>query len=735
MRDVPIDSSFKQDINKALNDSNLRGALGRFGDVFPTDRERAYSGIDFEELRCQIADLKSSAASRAEELAAQFEANIVKKGGQIHRAADGDEVVKILTEIARKRNAKICVKAKSMATEEIHLNEKMKDVMEMVETDLGEWIIQQVGEKPSHMVMPAIHLSKERCAEIFTQTLGKKVDPDIGRMVELARHTLREKFLNADIGISGCNIAVAETGTMCLFTNEGNARLSTSVPPVHVAIFGYEKLVQNFKDIGPIAKALPKSATAQPLTSYLTMISGPAPTLKDGIGPEIVEKELHVIILDNGRKKLLDDPVFRQITQCIRCASCLNVCPTYQLVGGHVYGHIYAGGIGVLLTSFFNGMQNADKPQEVCIGCGRCKEFCPAKIDIPGLILEMRNRIRKEIPLNFVPNTIVDSVLKNKKVFHFGMRQASWAQKPFVSKGKDGYKFIRKLPFGYSKLTKWRSLPSIAPKPFRDIIKTMKQNVINKKGKVAFYGGCVIDFAYPEIGESLVRVLNKKGYEVVYPQDQTCCGAPAKYMGKYDSAAEIAKQNLNGLAKDEFDYVVSACPTCTVALKHDWVNLLENNPQAKAQAQKISDKAIDFVKLIHILDSKNGVLEEKEVAKICDVACPKPITVTYHDSCHLNRELGVRKEPREVLGALSHLEFKEMDESDRCCGFGGSYCIKLPEISSEMLGRKLKNVESSGADVVAVDCPGCLMSIRGGLDSSKSNIRTLHTAEILDGKY
>lgn len=734
---MPIDQAFKKSVNKALNDPNLRGALGKFGDVFPVARAVAYDGIDFEALRAEIAEIKSSAAERAEELAQKFEANVVRRGGVVHRAADGSDVVRILTEIAKKRNARLCVKAKSMATEEIHLNEKMKDIMEMVETDLGEWIIQQVGEKPSHMVMPAIHLSKERCAEIFSKALNKKVDPDIKLMVRLARETLREKFLKADIGVSGCNVAVAETGTMCLFMNEGNGRLTTTLPPVHVAIFGYEKLVEKFKDIAPIAKALPKSATAQPITAYTTMITGAVPTLKDGTGPEIVDKELHVIILDNGRKALLQDPVFKQMAQCVRCASCLNVCPTYQLVGGHVYGHIYAGGIGVLLTSFFNSMKDAEKPQEMCIGCGRCKEFCPAKIEIPELIIEMRNRIRKEIPLPFIQNAIIQWVLQNKGLFHFGLRQASWAQKPFIAEGKDGNKYIRTLPLGYSKLTHWRSLPAIAPKPFRDIIKSMKQDVENKKGKAAFFGGCVIDFAYPEIGESLVRVLNKKGYEVFYPQEQTCCGAPAKYMGRNDVAAVIAKQNLSSFARDEYDYVVSACPTCTSALKHDWMYWLEGDSDSKAKndAQIVSGKAVDFIKLVHILDSNEQGLSAKEVAAACDVACTSPIKVTYHDSCHLNRGLGVKKEPREILQAMSHLDYTEMEEADRCCGFGGSYCVKLPEVSAEMLNRKLKNVENTNAALVAVDCPGCLMSLRGGLDVKKSNTKVLHTAQILDGKH
>ncbi|MFZ7102253.1 MAG: L-lactate dehydrogenase (quinone) large subunit LdhH [Peptococcaceae bacterium] len=730
---MPIDGAFKVKINKALNDPNLRGALGKFGDSYPESRANVYQGIDFEELRTVISSRKAEAGSKFEVLAEQFEANVVKRGGKVHRAADGNAVFQILKQIARTRNATKLVKSKSMASEEIHLNQHMADTLEMVETDLGEWIIQQINEKPSHMVMPAIHLSKERCAEIFSQALGYEVEPDIPAMVKLARRTLRDHFMTADIGLSGCNVAVAETGTMAIFTNEGNARLTATLPPVHVILVGYEKLVENFKDIAPIAKALPKSATAQTLTSYVTMISGPAETLKDKTGPEVVAKELHVILLDNGRKELLNDPVFKEAGQCIRCASCLNVCPVYQLVGGHVFGHIYAGGIGSLLTAFFNSFQDTDKVQEMCIGCGRCDEFCPGKIKISKLILEMRNRVRKQIPLPGMQNFIVGSVLKNKGLFQFGLRQASWASAPFTAKGKDGNKYIRSLPFGFKKLADWRSLPGFSAIPFRDRIKTLKQDIVDKKGKIAFFGGCVIDYAYPEIGESVVRVLNKEGYEVVYP-DQTCCGAPAIYMGRQDVARDIAKQNIDQFAREEFAYIVSACPTCTAALKEKWLHVLAGDKVSLEKAEMVAAKSLDFIKLMHTLKKQKGGAWE-EAAATCDIACPAPIKVTYHDSCHLNRGLGVKAEPREMLEAQAHLEFVEMEESDRCCGFGGSYCIKLPEISSQLLDRKLKNVDNSRAEIVAVDCPGCLMSLRGGLDTKKSEKKVFHTAQLLDGKY
>lgn len=728
---MPVDSVLKAKVNKALSDPVLRGALGKFGDEFPISRARVYEGIDFEELRTAIANAKKEVIEDFEALADQFEANLKKRGAIVHRAKDGNDVYRILKDIAKVHNAKVCVKSKSMVSEEIHLNEHLKDTMEMVETDLGEWIIQQVNEKPSHMVMPAIHLSKERCAEIFSQALGRKVEPDISQMVQLARQTLRNHFLNADIGISGCNAAIAETGTMVMFTNEGNGRLTATMPPVHVFLVGYEKLLKNFKDLALLAKALPRSATAQALTSYVTLISGPVETLKDKVGPEVVHKELHVILVDNGRRELLTDPVFKEAGQCTRCASCLNVCPVYQLVGGHVFGHIYAGGIGSLLTGFFNSLKETDHVQEMCISCGRCAAFCPGKIDIPRLILEMRNRVRKEIPLPGMQNFIVNT-LKRRGLFQFGLRQASWATALFAKEGKDGNKYIRSLPFGFNRLANWRSLPAFSSQPFRERIKTMKQEVVNKRGKVAFFGGCVIDYAYPEIGESLVRVLNREGYEVVYP-DQTCCGAPAIYMGSMDVAREVAKQNINEFAKDEFDYIVSACPTCTVALKDQWVQVLKGT-DSEAKAKQVSAKTLDFIKLVSNLRKEKGEAL-KETAATTHVATSQQINVTYHDSCHLNWDLGVKEEPREVLKAQSHINFIEMNESDRCCGFGGSYCIKLPEISQELLKRKLKNIEESKAQIVAVDCPGCLMNIRGGLDKQGSNVKALHTAQLLDGKY
>jgi len=698
---MPVNKKFRKKIQNALDNTALRTALDNFAQSYPQARENAYQGIDFKRLRDQIQQIKTTAIENIQELARQFEEKVTQRGGKVYRAADGQEVTDIIKEIARQRNARLCVKSKSMATEEIHLNHRLKDVLKVVETDLGEWIIQQIDERPSHMVMPAIHLTKEKCADIFSKAVGEKVQPDIPHMVKLARQILRAEFLAADIGITGCNIAAAETGTMVIFTNEGNGRLTTTLPPVHIVVLGYEKLVHKFKDIAPLAAAIPRSATCQYLTSYVTMISAPSDTFQAPNQDDIVAKELHVILLDNGRLELLTNPVFKNIGQCIRCASCLNVCPVYGLVGGQVYGHVYAGGIGTLLTAFLSSPEDAEKIQELCLNCGNCRETCPGKIDIPGLILEMRSRVRSQIPPPFLHRMAIEKVLPHKKIVDFSLKAAA-----------PGMRFFNEFS-------------SPAPKTFRSVFKSIKQETLQQKGTMAFFYGCLIDYVYPEIGAAIVSLLNQAGYRVIL-LEQICCGAPAIYMGLEKSAKKMAEKNLVHLAENaaNYDFIVTACPTGTVMLQKHWQYQCKDDPPFLAKAKTVADKTINFIHLMDILQKQDAFLTGYLLAA-------KEINITYHYSCHLKRECELETQPRDVLSAIPGVNWIEMDEADRCCGFAGSYSMKLPEISSELLKRKIKNIEKSGAEIVVVDCPGCLLWIKRGLEKARSKIQVLHSAVFL----
>ena len=702
---------FKQNVNMALENANLAGALGRFSEAYVTSRAKAYEGIDFEALRTEIARIKGGAALCFEELAEEFTMRAEAAGARIFRTADPAKVKQYILDLAKAKNVRSIVKSKSMATEEIHLNPALREAgIEVNETDLGEWIIQLSGQRPSHMVLPAIHMTKEEVARVFSKEVHERLSTDIPRLVKVARKELRSKFLAADMGISGANMAIAETGTIVLVTNEGNARLVTTLPKIHVALIGLEKLLPKFSDIAPILTALPRSATSQLITSYVSMITGPVPNT-DG-----TTKELHIILMGNRRTEMARDPKFREALQCIRCASCLNVCPVFRLVGGHVFGDVYTGGIGTILTAWFNELKKSEEIQGLCIQCGRCKQVCPAKIDIPELIVELRRRLVKEQGLSLAQKAVY-SVVNNRRVFHSMLRAASLAQKPFE---KDG--FIRHLPMFLSDMTGFRSLPAVAAVPFRDVIRKIEQPA--SKEKAAFYSGCLVDFAYPGIGEAVIKVLNKAGIEVTFPDGQTCCGAPALYNGAFDVAANNAIDNIKALAGKDIKYVVSACPTCTVALKKDFLSTLETEGRTEwlDRAKELAVKSIDFSTLINML-VRQGRLSLNNNAPLDKI--------TYHDSCHLKRTLNVFEEPRAIL-KQSGFDMVEMFESDMCCGMGGSYSLKQPGISSRILDRKLKNILATSAPTVAMDCPGCILQIKGGFDKKGGAVAVKHTAELLE---
>ncbi|ODA41303.1 L-lactate dehydrogenase (quinone) large subunit LdhH [Desulfosporosinus sp. BG] len=707
------DKQFKKKIGDALGNNVLRGALGRFGDAYTTARENAYEGYDFKEISENIERVKSNAASHLDEMLDQFERAATARGAKVYRATTGEDAKQYILELAKSQSVKRVVKSKSMASEEILLNKTLlAEGMDVQETDLGEWIVQLAGQHPSHMVLPAIHMTKEEVADTFTNHLNRLNEPEISELVKTARVELRKKFLEADMGISGANIAVAETGTLIMMTNEGNARLTATLPPVHVYLVGIEKIVPKFEDAGYIIQALPKSATGQKITSYVSMVTGQTPAYySDGM---VKDKEFHIILMDNGRRKMYEDEKFKKTFQCIRCASCLNVCPAFQLVGGHVYGHIYTGGIGTILTNFLNSEKDAQNPQNLCLQCGKCSEVCPGKLDIPEMILEIRNRMGDKQGLPFTQKFALD-VVSNRRLFHSLLRTASIAQKPF-SKGQP---VIRHLPMFLSGLTEKKSLPTVAKVPFRDVFKTIKQDVKKRKGTIALYAGCLIDFVYPKIGEGMIVALNEKGYEVVFPDGQSCCGAPATYMGDRKNARKCAIMNIKALEAEKVDYVVTACPTCTHALIDSFKELLQDDPALMARAEELSRKSRDFSKLLFDLGGlKTGGDGE-------------PLKVTYHDSCHLKRKRGVSAEPRKLLSDTLGVQLIEMNESDRCCGFAGSYSIKFPELSGPIMERKLGNIEATGADAVVVDCPGCLMQISGGLDKRNPGIKVIHTAELL----
>ncbi|MCK4501719.1 MAG: LUD domain-containing protein [Desulfuromonadales bacterium] len=702
---------YRQRIDKALATPKLQEALHQFGDTFLNSRENAFAGHDFEELRSNIAAMKTTVRENHPELLQQFITNAEAAGAIVYRAKTAADANRYIIELAKKKGAQLAVKSKSMVSEETHLTAALEQAgISALETDLGEWIVQLAGQRPSHMVLPAIHMFKEEIAELFGKETGKEEPAEIEHLVEVARQQLRQGYLDADIGITGANIAVAETGGIALVTNEGNARLATTLPKVHVALVGIEKLVPTLEDAARIVQVLPKNATGQLLTSYVTWIRGAVPC--DG-----EEKEFHIVLLDNGRSALAESPQCRDALNCIRCGACANVCPVYQTVGGHVFGHVYIGAIGIILTAFYHGLDNAAELVKACIGCRSCVAVCPSNIDLEEIILHLREKVGDEEGIGTGKALVFRKVMQNRKLFHSMIKAASLLQKP-VTRGE---RTIRHLPLFFSPLTEWRTLPAIANKPLRDCFASQPQRVAKPRYRVALYGGCANDFLYPELGLDLITVMNALEVEVYYPTEQNCCGIPAIYSGDKETALELAKQNIDAMLAGNPDYVLTTCPTCAMALKHNFVEHLKDNPAWAARAEQLATITVDAASFVLQQLDGGDMFADLTVGE----------KITYHDSCHLKRGVGVWQEPRQLI-ADSGYELVEMDHADRCCGFGGSYSLTShPEIARKILQDKVTDIEAAGVTCVAMDCPGCMMQIRGGLEKAESKVRVQHTIELL----
>jgi L-lactate dehydrogenase complex protein LldF len=381
--------SFEKSAERALADDQLRKNFAFAMGSFIQRRRAVFSDPEeterLRELGCAI---KQRALARLPELLEQLEARCTANGIRVHWAETTAVANRIVLEIIESHAAARVVKGKSMVSEEMHLNAFLSTHgVEPIETDLGEFIIQLNGETPSHIIVPAIHKNKAQIARIFQQRLpDTPYTEDVAELNAIARRTLRRKFFEAPVGISGVNFAVAETGTLCLVENEGNGRMCTTVPPVHIALMGIEKVVERLEDLPPLLRLLTGSATGQLVTTYVNMITSPR---RDGEkdGPT----EVHLVLLDNGRSRIFADPELRQTLQCVRCGTCLNHCPVYTRIGGHAYGFVYPGPIGKILNPQVEGLQAAAPLTTASSLCGACDEVCPVKIPIPGLLRRLRN--------------------------------------------------------------------------------------------------------------------------------------------------------------------------------------------------------------------------------------------------------------------------------------------------------------------------------------------------------
>jgi L-lactate dehydrogenase complex protein LldF len=451
---------FSGAVSLALVDVPLQAALTRLTDTLMAGNRRAYAALsDSDRLRDHAKRIKEHTLANLDKYLEQLDKSVQNAGGSVHWADTASDAQQIIVEIARRAGCKHAVKSKSMTSEEIHLNRALEAAeIEVTETDFGEYILQLADERPSHLVAPAVHHTRESIARILSKHTGQQLPDDPQALAMSGRCLLRDKFYQADLGISGVNFAIAETGTIVLITNEGNGRLTTTCPRVHIAIMGMEKVIPRLADLPVFLKLLARAATGQTLSVYTTLITGPRRT-GERDGPD----EFHLVILDNGRSKILGSP-FRESLQCIRCGACLNACPVYRRVGGHAYGGVYSGPIGSILTPLYDSVaENPHLPHASSL-CGACQAVCPVRINIPHMLIGLRELEHHEKASRWerMAYRMWKEIMLRPRLYRAALMLARLTLRPW---SRDGWH--TRLPGPGSGWTGARDFPTPASRPFR----------------------------------------------------------------------------------------------------------------------------------------------------------------------------------------------------------------------------------------------------------------------------
>ncbi len=675
-------------------DPYLKQVLDHFSANYFRSREKAFAGLDFEKLRSELAEIRDRALEKNRELVAQFIEQAEKRGSKVILAKDSAAANRAVLEILQRHRVKTLVKSKSMVSEETRLNDfLLENGITVRETDLGEWIIQLDCDHPTHMVMPAIHLTRKDVAEIFSKKLGRVIPADIQTLVRTAREELRKEIFKAGAGLTGANALIADLGAMMMVTNEGNGRLVSTIPPVHIVFASMEKIYPSLREALALLRMLPKNATGQAITSYVSFIAGPH------------RSGQYIILVDNHRSEMMTDPVFKEVSRCIKCSACLNICPVYRLLGGKQFAHIYMGGIGALLTAWINGLEPSRDLASLCLNCRRCDEICAVKIPISDLIVALREKLNRELGKPFLKGMIFDEIIANpgaqQKVFALAR-----TARPVI-KTSEG--FARELPWPLNKYTGFRVLPAPAAVPFTEKFESLKDDKLKGgKGKVKIFAGCLIEHFYPEIGIAAAGVLDRLGYRVDLIR-AGCCGFPARNAG-FKEAGDKALAAVTGKILPD-DLVITLCPTCATML------------------QSAGDKNGGRV----MVSNFSRFIFEKELEQVKELVANKKsnLRLAYHESCHQKHHLQAGEASREILKLIAGENFIELPNADSCCGFAGSFSMDHPELSQALLSEKLAAIRESSPGLVALDCPGCLMQIRGGCQAQGNPVRVRHLAEIL----
>lgn len=700
-------SRLNEKIDRALKEKPKRSALYEVMKRGRDSRNRAVAALPRQDaFRKEVRSIKLRCQEKLGDLVDQFSEKARQRGAQVFLAKDGPEAIDYILRIARDCGAKVVAKSKSLTSEEIQVNEPIEAAgMDVIETDLGELIIQKAQERPFHLVFPAVHKTIKEVAEIFEETTRKDVPTDVDIIMKTVREYLRPIFLNADIGMTGANVGIAETGSIVIETNEGNARLVSSIPDVHICIMGREKIVETVEDALEMMLAHPISAVGQHLTTYVTVMGGRSPL---GKGANEDGRESHIIILDNGRSRMQQDPLISDALNCIRCGACMNICPTYGVVGGHAFGHIYPGPIGIPWTAEVHGLEKAGDFAPLCISCGLCQEICPAEIDIPMMIAAVKDRDSEAHPHPFVNRALMAA----ESFAKFGCAMApvsNWVLKNrafrWTLERTVGIDRRRRLP-PFDRRTLWkrfkgRHVPSQA----------------NPVRRVAFFADIYCAYNAPELGMMAIELLESEKCEVVLPE-QRAGGYPYIGYGDLKRARSAADKNVRLLApyiERGYD-IVTTEPTAAYCLKKSYPKLLE----AREDALVVAKRTYELFEFLEMLERNGSGVAHPDLSL-------SGRRFGFHLSCH-QRPLGAGAH------TIAYLKRKgaqlELIETGTCCGMGGTFGLKKGLLGYELsqaVGEPLfAAFEDSDVEAIVTESSVCKIHLDEG-----TGLEVLHPLELL----
>ena len=674
-------------LRRALNDressEKFWGAMAkaRANRAALLEKER----LDMHAIKESNKALKTAAVADTS-LVEMFADNVRKNGGKVFLARTGEDAIRYVEELCKRVGAKLIVKSKSLTSDEIGFTHELEKVgVRSVETDLGELIIQIAGETPVHLVMPAAHKSVKEIAQLVSSAVGRQVPPEDQAILGTVRAYLRKLFLTADIGVSGANIGVAETGSIVMETNEGNGRLVTSLPKVHIVIIGMEKIVPKWEDATYLVKGHSASATGQNMTVYVSVITqhGPLAGSADG-------REYHVVILDNGRSKMRDDPWFSGALNCIRCGACMNVCPTYGIAGGHTFGHIYPGPIGIPWTAEVHGLDKATFAH-LCVSCGLCKEICPVDINIPMMIAKVKEEEVEENGQLFVNEFFMASE-SLARLASATAPVSNW----FLRRGA-----TRALMESVVGVDRRRTLPSFSRKRLRARLSPLGSGT-GESGKVVFFPDVYADYNDPQLGVRAVKILLALGYEVKVP-DLQWSGMPYISYGEIGKATTVAKKNLETLKAylDQGYSVVSTEPTAVYMFREVYPTLAPG--ELAERAREMSFPFFGFIQ-----------------GRLADVglrpAYPTDEAIGFHIPCH-DRSISGGRPALDFLRAAGYKV--QVVENGTCCGMAGTFGMKHGDLgynlSVEVGDHLFRLFKESGRKLVATESSVCSMQIADGV--------------------